>query len=735
MLNMPRRQPKTRWIRLAVVAGLGRQPRMRLVWAVLALIIAGGIATTYVLRNRLNATLVEVELLQEALVESAELLGMVIDLESGLRGFLLTSDPIQLEPYKRANDELLPQMARLQDYLRDHPVFHQQLQHIEALLRAKQAELVTALAIHESYGRNAAFASIHRDLGKPATDSLRSQLLQLQRGIRDSMEQRQQEFRRMVDQRSLALYVTLILATSAVIAALLLLRRQWRILREESLLRDKVRQSQRENRAKSLFVANMSHELRTPMNAIFGFSRLLHDQITDPVSRRYIDAITASGRSLLGLIDDLLDLSMIEAGKMEIRLAPTSIRETVDGVIAVFSHLAERKNLQLRATVDPAVPPLLLLDGNRVRQVLFNLIGNAIKYTDQGSVGLHVYARPDPTQADKLLCVMQVRDTGIGIAAEDIEGIFDPFSRAPDVAKGPRTGTGLGLSITRQLTRLMGGSVKVRSVPGQGSCFSIRLPGVGIASDRQNGSEHTAQFNALPPSRVLIVDDIALNRELLLAIFAHSHHHCLSAASGEEAIRLSLEQPPDLILLDIRMPGMDGIETLRRLRKNPRLAQTLIVAVTASSMSEDRASARELFDGYVSKPLTPESLHRELERVYRAQGRRLTRTAPAVEASGTAPDPSVPEDVLKEVAEELDRLRNGPWSRLLETLALHEVREFADHIHRLAERARTAAFKDYSIALSLAANTFDVTASESLLREFPARVREFQASLNTDPTS
>ncbi|MDX1755169.1 MAG: transporter substrate-binding domain-containing protein [Marinobacter sp.] len=260
------------------------------------------------------------------------------------------------------------------------------------------------------------------------------------------------------------------------------------------------READSANRAKSEFLANMSHEIRTPMNAVIGYSDLLDESVTDPQQRSYLDAIRAGSRSLLMLINDILDLSRIEAGKMRLEIAPLTLRRLLDDVRHIFDLRAQEQGIGLEVTVDPATPAVMLLDETRLRQVLFNLVGNAIKFTHQGGVTVHAVASPEASDDEEPACCclqIVVTDTGIGIAPDQQERIFDAFEQQEGQSSRKYGGTGLGLAISRKLVRMMGGELSVSSQAGEGSTFTVTLPGV-VITEQQNGVDEPREEAVQP---------------------------------------------------------------------------------------------------------------------------------------------------------------------------------------------------------------------------------------------
>jgi signal transduction histidine kinase len=320
------------------------------------------------------------------------------------------------------------------------------------------------------------------------------------------------------------------------------------------------------NAAKSEFLANMSHEIRTPMNAILGFSELLRTQMAASKERNYLDAISSSGRTLLALINDILDLSKIEAGKLELQYEPVNVPRLIDEIQKLFSVKAGEKGLQVLVEVDPALPRGLMLDEIRLRQVLFNVVGNAIKFTEKGEVKVKAVAEkseirdpksdvePDETRIDLIL---EVSDSGIGIPKDQQERIFGAFSQVAGQSTRKFGGTGLGLTITRRLVEMMHGTVTVESEPGRGSTFRFLFPGVEITELAEADAVFVGgdgDFKQFAPATVLVADDVALNRQLVAGYLEGTGHKLMTATNGAEALAAAEEHLPDVILMDMRMP-------------------------------------------------------------------------------------------------------------------------------------------------------------------------------------
>jgi signal transduction histidine kinase/CheY-like chemotaxis protein len=368
------------------------------------------------------------------------------------------------------------------------------------------------------------------------------------------------------------------------------------------------------SRAKSQFLAKMSHELRTPMNAIIGFSDLALRDVSGERRQEHLQHIGSASRTLLHIINDVLDFSKIEAGKLQLSLAPFSVEPLLRKCLDLVHGLATSKGLELKLELSPAVPPALIGDALRLEQVLMNLLSNAVKFTETGRVTLVV--QPLAPAATVVDLEFAVRDSGIGLSPDQLGRLFQPFTQADDSTTRRYGGTGLGLAISRQLVELMGGQLRVVSQPGRGSefGFSIRLevaataPSAGAEAPRETIGA-LGQQQRLHGLRVLLVEDNAMNRRLAREILREAGLIVDVAEHGRLALAAVQQESYDVVLMDVQMPEMDGLEATRAIRALPGYGQLPIIAMTANAYDEDRTACVDAgMNDFLAKPIDAEQV-------------------------------------------------------------------------------------------------------------------------------
>lgn len=378
--------------------------------------------------------------------------------------------------------------------------------------------------------------------------------------------------------------------------------------------------------AKSEFLATMSHEIRTPLNGIMGMLQLAQTTPMDQELKEYVDTALASSRSLLRILSDILDISKVEAGAMPFDVEDFNLDEVIRPIVLSFRDVAERKGIELVTRVDARVPTCLTSDPGRLRQILFNLMGNAVKFTQHGSVTLEVYPLPYCGRPGHSCVHFAVIDTGMGIADNDVNAVFGLFTQVEGTYSRRFGGIGLGLAIVKRLVDLMGGSIDVLSELGQGTqihvTLPLRVPEPHPPAQAKLPEEAASHGSSRAPSRILVVEDESINRLTAMRFLKHLGYDSVCAEDGYQALEILGKEPFDAVLMDVQMPGMDGLEATRRIRAatgTALAAHIPIIAVTAHSMAGDRERFLAAgMDGYLPKPMEKDDLRDILARLLAA---------------------------------------------------------------------------------------------------------------------
>ncbi|MEZ5070253.1 MAG: PAS domain S-box protein [Bacteroidales bacterium] len=480
------------------------------------------------------------------------------------------------------------------------------------------------------------------------------------------------------------------------------------------------------NQAKSEFLANMSHEIRTPMNAILGFSEALFHNLKNEHNRRMVQAVLSSGNLLLSLLNDILDLSKIEAGKLEILLRPMDLRSVLRDIHMLYADKAQSKNLTLINEVDPNVPDTLYLDEVRIKQIIFNLVGNAVKFTARGFVKTTVGF--EAGEGDRGRLTIEVLDSGIGVPEEQKHLIFESFRQQSGQSSREYEGVGLGLAISRRLAEKMGGTIRLDSTVGEGSSFRLVLEEV------RQGEQVPLAGHSIEPGKdllfhkgsVLVVDDVESNIAAFTTMF---QGHCIvieGARSGEEALEKMEVSLPQVIFLDIRMPGMDGYEVVRRIKSRDDWKHIPVIALTASLGLRKDPEKQSRFDGVLYKPVKKNELVCEL-----AKYLPFDTVEPRVRPKGLM---EAVREEAEEIGEEL-RIRISKalqgdlltrWASVKDTLDLIGIRTFAEELNQMALESALGALGRYAQGMIEDVETFDLESLQGELLRFKDVVESYK---------
>jgi signal transduction histidine kinase/CheY-like chemotaxis protein len=659
-------------------------------------------------------------------ISAQQALKLLVDCETGERGFVITGNEAFLEPMIAGQTNLTAELDRLVDLVRQDPLMLQRVVTVRGEIALLLDRYGNVIHTRRTQGSAAAQAIIATGLSKDMLDKLRTDLDQVRKMPGHLVSSHVAVTRAQLLRASLTSLIAGIMGIGAGlfafwIARLMLDQKE----REQALVEAKL-QAERSSQEKTVFLANMSHEIRTPMNSILGFSELLEGELREPKQRQYLKSIRSSAGSLLQLINDILDMSKIEAGVMELKPEPTNPHEVCEFILAVFAEAAARKHVTLECRGVDDLPRALLLDRIRLRQILVNLVGNAVRFTDWGSINVRLKWEKEESSSHITL-IIEVQDTGVGIPRDKLESIFKPFVQAGAHREKEKQGTGLGLSIVRGLTEAMGGTMVAESEQGHGATFRVRLPNIPVsarlAASEQTPLEKDGDFNDLEPALVLVVDDNEDNCQLIASMFAGSDHRLEFGSDGFQAVSKARALRPDLILLDLRMPGLDGREAFAQIRKSPGLELTPIIAVTASTLLEEQRDLEERFSAHLRKPFSKHELFTELSHFLPRRAKPDVSPEAGETASAMGTDPALPALAPPELKEELNRLIAEEWPTIRDNLAINETKIFAGKLEVLAQRWHCPALAAYAQALAHCAEVYEVVELEAQVNQFPELVK------------
>jgi signal transduction histidine kinase/ligand-binding sensor domain-containing protein/CheY-like chemotaxis protein len=500
-------------------------------------------------------------------------------------------------------------------------------------------------------------------------------------------------------------------------------------IRTAELVKSKEK-AEESDKLKSAFLANMSHEIRTPMNAIVGFSDLLSNMIDDSLPKSYLESIRTSSKSLLQLINDILDLSKVEAGKIEMQYDFVDTIFFFEEIRAIFDQKIQDSNLRFGIEIQENMPNLILIDEVRLKQVLINLIGNSIKFTQKGFVKIIVeFETQETDDADDKLVNLKiiVQDSGIGMSKEFQAHLFESFSQQDGQSNKKYGGTGLGLAISKKLVEIMNGKIEVYSEPDKGTTFTIILNKIPISNDIKphlKYDEIDTRTIVFEKTVILVVDDILLNRKYIKGILRETAIEIIYAENGHDALELALSNIPDLILTDIKMPILDGFGLLKKLKENDKLSHIPVIAISAAAMQKEQNEIKEGgFSGYIVNPYKTDELYREL--IKYLPYKTIAPKEKLIDADGFH------EQVLSTTLKNqlLSELR-GPfmvqWKKFEIQQPMDEVQKFGADLKELTKDYPHKELNSYANKLNEAVEGFDISSLLKYLKQFPQLIDQIE---------
>ncbi|MGE0021943.1 MAG: PAS domain S-box protein [Draconibacterium sp.] len=510
---------------------------------------------------------------------------------------------------------------------------------------------------------------------------------------------------------------------------LVIIRNVTNLRENEKQLRIAKTKAEEASKSKSEFLANVSHEIRTPLNAILGLSQWLAENTSVKQHQDYLNTILLSGKNLLNLLNDILDLSKIESGKMDIDLNPMSYQEIITDIKMVFQQKIEQKGLSFQINTDPSVPDYILMDDLRFYQIIFNLISNAIKFTSKGFINISAYA-VNAGQNDVINLVLIIEDTGIGINEDQQQKIFESFTQQSGQSNREFGGTGLGLAIVKGLLNELNGTIALKSKPGKGSVFTLTFNNVKIEHQERHRTDEPDEewTRKLEPCTIMIVDDISYNILVLKKLIDSENVRFIEAYDGSEALAKLENEIPDLIFMDIRMPGMNGYELTEYIRNNERLTKIPVIAFTASVARHPNDKIDQLFNGYLQKPV----YKRDIESVLY----RFLKFSYISKENST--DNSITDDreiqtdkivILPEIIALIENKHQLNWEKIKNSLVIYEIEEFKNQLSELAFHYSCKIISQYCTELDLGLQSFDIEVIKKKINEFPDLVFKLKSNV------
>ncbi|MGM0418558.1 MAG: ATP-binding protein [Thermodesulfobacteriota bacterium] len=484
--------------------------------------------------------------------------------------------------------------------------------------------------------------------------------------------------------------------------------------------------------SKSKFLANMSHEIRTPMNSVLGFAELLYEEVESEKEKNYIVNIKNSGRSLLSLIDDILDMSKIETGKFKLNYSPTDIKRVVEDIESEFSFAVKNKGLNFKVEVSPDIPDYIYADELRLRQILINLAGNAVKFTSEGYIKIIVSSASQQENQEYTDLYFEISDSGIGIPETEHQAVFESFTQQGGQDAREYGGTGLGLSITKKLVELMNGEIRLDSRSGYGSSFYIVLKNVELVKDFESlplpePKKITSKVTFLKKAEILIAEDAASNREILSEYLKPFDFKIFEVESGIEVINFLKKRKPDIILLDMNIRDKSGYEVIKFLEENDLINKVMVIAISGDFDTINSSSVRSRgVSGYLKKPYMRDELINELVKFIPYTADESAEQIPELRSESDYLD----RDNLKRIYENskfdyfdfcsyFDVHLMNKWAEADNSFIISDISEFADDLIKAGEKFEAQCFKDLGSDIKIYADDFDIEKLKPLMQLFP----------------
>jgi len=510
---------------------------------------------------------------------------------------------------------------------------------------------------------------------------------------------------------------------------LIVVRNITELKEKEKQLQEAKEKAEEASRSKSEFLANVSHEIRTPLNAILGFSQWLYENTETEQHREYINTILTSGKKLLTLMNDILDLSKIESGKLNVEFKSMNYHEVINDIGMVFKKNVEEKGLSFKINTEPSVPAYFYMDELRFYQIIFNLISNAVKFTSKGFINITAKGVRQKT-GEGINLIISVEDSGIGINEAQHNKIFESFAQESGKITRSYEGTGLGLAIVNGLLKELNGTVSLKSKPGKGSIFTVTFFNVKVDNSTHQYLESESDENMsfkLDPCTLMIVDDIEFNIHVLKKLIGEEKIEYIEAKDGTEALAKLKDNKPDLIFMDIRMPGINGFDLTKMIKEDSNFSETPIVAFTASTMKDHNDQINEIFDDFLQKPVFKNDVEKVLKKF-------LPYSYETLKSDKAKKQQIVEENFSKECAEELPEILSQlednfmiKWEQIKDNLIIYEIESFKNNLEELGFQKSCPPILKFCAELDTGLKSFDIELIKTTLADFTALIAKLKS--------